>query len=122
MDRFVPADEGAGSRTLSRLELAGSLQRSWPPDASWTAGNVDGVLPLIRLGEGAARTYVGTGLHLGRLELDGGGSDTRLGLNLIGGLRFEQRFLAPRFEVRGSVGGIDQLSAVIGVQLVGGGS
>lgn len=122
MDRVFARDDGTGSGALSRVELAGSLSRAFPTDASWTEASADAIVPLIRLGDGAARMYVGGGLHLGRLDPDVGDADTKFGANLIGGLRFEQRFLAPQFEIRGSLAGADQLKALIGVQLVGGGS
>lgn len=77
MDRVFGREDGRGSGALSRAERAGSLNRSFPASASWTELNADAVVPVIRLGDGAARTYVG---------------------------------------------GVDQLKALIGVQLVGGGS
>jgi hypothetical protein len=120
LDRVVPGDEGIANATLARLELNGSVHRFFPSEGTWTEANADMLLPLIRVGGGAARTYVGTGLSFGRFEPDVGPSDTKLGANLIGGLRFEQRTLAPFFEVRGSLGGAEQLSAVLGFQLFGG--
>jgi hypothetical protein len=120
VDRFISDEAGAGAGTLSRLELNGSVQRSWISQGRWTEANGDVLLPMIRVGGGAARTYVGTGLHLAQFDPDVGSTQSDVGLNLIGGLRFEQRTFAPFFEVRGSAFGVDQLSAVAGVQLFGG--
>lgn len=121
MDRVLGRDEGPGAGALSRLELAGSLSRSWPTAASWTEGSLDALVPLFRLADGGARTYAGAGVHLGRIHPDVADADTetKFGGNLVGGIRFEQR-IAPLFEVRASLGGIDQLSALAGVQFFGG--
>ncbi len=120
LERVIPGDEGIANATLSRLELNGSAHRFFPSEGTWTEANADLLLPLIRVGGGAARTYVGTGVSFGRFEPDVGSSESKVGANLIGGLRFEQRTLAPFFEVRGSLGGAEQLSAVLGFQLFGG--
>jgi hypothetical protein len=117
LERVVSDDPGA---LVSRLELAGSFHRGWPAAGSWTEGNLDLFLPLFRLGGEDARSYVGTGLHVGRLNPDVGGSSTRVGANFIGGVRFQQRGFAPFVELRGSAGGADQLSGVLGIQFLRG--
>lgn len=119
-DRFISEDAGAAAGTLARLELNGSIQRSWISQGSWTEANADVLLPMIGVGSGAARTYLGTGLHLAQFDPDIGSTSSELGLNLIGGLRFDQRTFAPFFEIRGSAFGVEQLSAVAGIQLFGG--
>ncbi len=118
LDRVIPGETGDGA--LSRMEGAASLHRFWMDNGAYTEANLDVLVPLLRLGDGAARSYAGGGLHLGRFSPDVGNNDTKLGLNLIGGVRFERRAFAPFFELRGSVGGSDQLSGVVGVQLTGG--
>lgn len=120
MERLVSDDAGTLGRSISRLEFSGSVHRSTPGDLTWTEFNADLVRPLFRIGDNAARTYVGGGVMLGRSDLDGVGSDTEVGLNVVGGIRTTRRAFAPFAEARGSVGGIEQLSLVLGVQLFGG--
>jgi len=117
LERVVSDDPGA---LVSRLELAGSFHRGWPTAGSWTEGNLDLLLPLFPLGGEGARSYVGTGLHVGRLNPDLGDSSTKVGANFIGGVRFQQRGFAPFVELRGSAGGADQLSGVLGIQFLRG--
>ncbi len=120
LGQVLTAEDQRGAGAISRLELAVSAHHFFPSGADYTEANADLLLPLLRVGDGAARTYAGTGIHVGRLSPDAGGSDTKIGLNLVGGLRFDRPVLAPFFEVRGSVGGMDQLSAAVGVQIFGG--
>lgn len=120
LGQVLSADDRRGAGAISRLELAVSAHHFFPSGADYTEANADLLLPLLRIGDGAARTYAGTGLHIGRLSPDLGGSDTKIGLNLLGGVRFDRRLFAPFFEVRGSVGGVDQLSAAAGLQIYGG--
>lgn len=120
LGQVVSREDERGERAISRLELAVSAHQFFPSGADYTEANADLLLPLIALGDGAARTYVGTGLHVGRFSPDVGSSDTNVGLNLLGGVRFDRRVMAPFFEVRGSLGGTDQLSVVAGVQIFGG--
>lgn len=120
LGRILSPEGRMGDATVSRLELAGSVHRFWPEGADYTEANLDLILPLLSLGDGAARTYVGGGLHLGRISPDVGETDTELGVNLLGGVRFDRRAVAPFFEIRGAMGGYDQLSAAFGVQLFGG--
>jgi hypothetical protein len=117
LERVVSDDPGA---LVSRLELAGSFHRGWPSAGSWTEGNLDLLLPLFPLGGEGARSYVGTGIHVGRLNPDLGESSTKVGANFIGGVRFQQRGFAPFVELRGSAGGADQLSGVLGIQFLRG--
>lgn len=113
LERIVSEDPGM---LVSRLELAGSFHRGWPSAGTWTEGNLDLLFPLIELGGEGARSYVGAGIHAGRMNPDEGESRTKLGANFIGGVRFQQRGFAPFVELRGSAGGADQLSGVLGVQ------
>jgi hypothetical protein len=120
LGRVLSPEGSVGGATVSRLELAGSLHRSWPDNGTYTEGNVDLVLPLTTLGGGAARSYLGGGLHVGRVSPEVGDDRTELGVNVLAGVRFDRRVAAPFFEVRGALGGYDQLSAAVGVQLFGG--
>ncbi|TVP55685.1 MAG: hypothetical protein EA351_10110 [Gemmatimonadales bacterium] len=120
LGQLLTGEDQRGASAISRLEFAGSIHQFFPSGADYTEVNADLLLPLFRLGDGAARSYVGSGIHLGRISPDVGGSDSKLGLNLIGGVRFNRPTMAPFFEVRASVGGVDQLSAVAGLQLFGG--
>ena len=113
LDRIVSDDPGV---LVSRLELVGSFHRGWPTAGTWTEGNLDLLFPLVELGGEGVRSYVGTGIHMGRLNREVGESRTRIGANFIGGVRFQQRGFAPFVELRGSAGGADQLSGVLGVQ------
>jgi hypothetical protein len=120
LGQVVSTEDRRGGGAISRLELAVSAHHFFPSNADYTEANVDLLLPVLLLGDGAVWTYAGTGLHAGRFSPAVGSSDTRIGLNVLGGLRFERRLMAPFFEVRGSLGGTDQLSAVAGVQIFGG--
>lgn len=120
LGQVVSQEDQRGERVVSRLEMAVSAHRFFPSGGDYTEANADLLLPVLMVGGGAARTYVGSGLHVGRFSPDIGDSDTRVGLNLLAGLRFDRRIMAPFFEVRGSVGGTDQLSALAGVQIFGG--
>ncbi len=120
LGEVLTSEDQRGTQAISRLELAVSGHHYFPSGADYTEGNADLLLPLIPLGDGAARTYVGSGIHVGRWSPDVGSSDTRVGLNVIGGVRFDRRVMAPFFELRGSVGGTDQLSAAAGIQIFGG--
>lgn len=119
MDRIMSRDDQVGGGTLSRMEVTASGHRSWPSGGTWTQGSAEAVFPLFTLAEGQARSYAGGGLHLASFDPDVGSSDTTLGATLVGGFRFDRRALAPLFEVRASLGGADQLSALAGVQLFG---
>lgn len=119
LGQILTEEDQRGAGAISRLELSGSLHQFFPSQADdYVEMNADLLLPLIRLGD--ARSYVGTGLNVGRLSPEVGSSDTKVGINLIGGLRFDRPTMAPFFEVRGSAGGLDQLSVAAGVQLFGG--
>lgn len=120
LGRVLSPESGVGNATVSRLELAGSLQRFQPEGTVYTEGTLDLLLPLVALGDGAARTYVGAGVHLGRFSPEVGESRTEAGASILGGLRFDRRALAPFAEVRASTGGYDQLSVLVGLQLFGG--
>lgn len=120
LGRILSPEGGMSNATVSRLELAATVHRAWPDRADYTQGSLDLILPLVAMGDGAARTYLGGGLNVGRLSPDVGESNTELGVNLLGGVRFQRRAVAPFFEVRGTTGGYDQLSAAFGVQLFGG--
>ena len=120
LGQVLTAEDRRGAGAISRLELAVSAHHFFPSGADYTEANADLLLPLLRVGDGAARTYAGTGIHVGRLSPDGASSDSKVGLNLLGGVRFDRPLFAPFFEVRGSLGGMDQLSAAAGFQIYGG--
>lgn len=121
MDRFVGEDAGALARSMSRFELNGSVHYATPSGYDWTEFNADLLRPLFSLGDGTARTYIGAGAMVGRASFDEVGSDTQVGLNVLGGVRFQRRAFAPFAEARGDLGGLDQLSILVGVRLFGGG-
>ncbi len=114
----VPLERVSGADD-SRFELAGDLHLFSPSEGSLVIGSADVILPAFRLAEGNARSYVGGGVHLGRLSPDVGDSNYRAGINLIGGVRFQRRAFAPFAEVRGGLGGYSSLSALVGVRLFG---
>jgi len=99
-----------------RVGVAGGLHFFSPSDGDVLEGNVDLLLPLFRLGDGAARSYVGSGLSLARVS---GPEDSSWdpGLNLLGGVQFERRAFAPFFEARGAIGGATPFSALVGVRI-----
>ncbi len=125
MERILQPAGSMGGATTRRLEVAGSLHRFTPGNATIVVGSGDVVLPLVRMADGAARLYTGAGVHLGRRSVevpaaDGGGtsSDLRAGATLLGGLRFEDQRVGPFFEVRGGIGGYSSLSALAGVRFL----
>jgi hypothetical protein len=122
LTRIISPEGSVSGSTASRLEIAGSLHRFTPGESTLVVASSDLVLPLFRLADGQARTYVGGGAHLGRVSPPSGDTSTEAGLNLMGGVRFERRAFAPFFEVRGGVGGYSELSAVLGVRLFGAGN
>jgi hypothetical protein len=119
LERVFSPEGTMGDATVSRLELAGSLHRFTPGDATLLIGNTDLILPLVGLADGSARLYTGAGLHLARLSI-GDASDTSVGANLLGGVRFEHRAVAPFFEVRGGIGDYGSLSALAGIRFLTG--
>jgi hypothetical protein len=63
---------------------------------------------------GDLQPYVGGGLNLAHLGLRGAGSDTNVGLNLLGGIRVSRRVFA---EGRVELGGGKQFVLTVGVLL-----
>jgi hypothetical protein len=125
MDRVLTPTGTAGGATVHRLEMAGSLHRFTPGDATVLMGSGDVILPLVRMADGAARLYTGAGVHLGRRSVDvpvqdGGGTASSVsgGATLLGGVRFEHQGVAPFFEVRGGIGGYSSLSAMAGIRFL----
>lgn len=119
LDRVLSSDGTMGDATISRLELAGSLHRFTPGDATLLIGSTDLILPLVGIADGSARLYTGAGLHLARLAI-GDATDLSVGANLLGGVRFEHRVVAPFFEVRGGIGDYGSLSALAGIRFLTG--
>jgi len=115
LDRVFSPETTMGDATLSRLEIAGSLHRFTPGAATLLIGNTDLILPLVGFADGSARLYTGAGLHLARLAI-GDATDLSVGANLLGGVRFEHRTVAPFFEVRGGIGDYGSLSALAGLR------
>lgn len=125
MERILQPSTSVGGATTQRLEVAGSLHRFTPGNATVVVASGDVILPLVRMADGAARLYTGAGVHLGRRSEDlpaseGGGTSSSLrgGATLLGGLRFEDQRVGPFFEVRGGVGGYSSLSALAGVRFL----
>jgi len=71
--------------------------------------------------EGTLKPYVGAGLNMARASVDvqgvGGGSDTQLGLNLLGGLRFAIGSLSSFAEARVELSGGEQFVVTWGIML-----
>jgi len=121
LERVISTEGTVGEATASRLELAGSLHRFSPGPFNLVIGSADLVLPLVAIGDGAARLYTGGGVHLGRRS-DGDDSNLEAGATLLGGLRFQHPVAAPFFEVRGGIGGYSSLSAMAGLRFLTGGN
>ncbi len=120
LGRVLSPESSMGEATVSRLELAASVQRFQPEGTDYTEAGLDLILPLVSLGSGAARTYVGGGVHLGRFSPDEGETRTEGGASILGGIRFDRRALAPFGEARLTTGGYDQLTVLVGLQFFGG--
>ncbi|TVR62851.1 MAG: hypothetical protein EA422_10610 [Gemmatimonadales bacterium] len=117
LDRVLPTDRDEdGGGFASRMGVAGGIHFFTPSEGDVLQANADLMVPLIRLGDGAARSYAGTGVSLARTSA-GGDSSWDPGLNLLGGVQFERRTFAPFFEARGGLGGAATFSAVVGVRI-----
>ena len=115
LDRVLPGAEEDGFAT--RLNVAGGVHLFSPGDDEVLQGNVDLILPLFGLGDGAARSYAGSGLSMARVSAGTDDSSWDAGLNLFGGVQFEGRAFAPFFEARGGIGGATPFTALVGVRL-----
>lgn len=117
LDRVLPMDRDEdGGGLASRLGVAGGIHLFTPDEGDVLQANVDLMVPLLRLGDGAARSYAGTGVSLARIS-SGDDPSWDPGLNLLGGVQFERRTFAPFFEARGGLGGATTFSAVVGVRI-----
>jgi opacity protein-like surface antigen len=110
---------------LSRAFAIGSFDYYFPDcggidevDCSFFEINLNGAVPLTAEG---FNPYVGGGLNIARFSVDiagdtaGGGSDTEVGLNLLGGLRFLIGTIAAFAEAKFVVNGAEQLAVTFGV-------
>lgn len=106
---------------LSNTFLIGSFDWFFPDfcdnvdDCSYWELNTNLAVPITA---STVDPYAGLGLNIGRVSV-AGFSDTEIGLNLLGGLRFRLGGLSAFGEGRAVVGGVEQLVLTLGV-LVGG--
>jgi hypothetical protein len=112
-----------GTGTFSRLFGIGSFDYFFLDcdsaltdfDCSWWEININGAIPLT---SAAVDAYVGGGLNFARIAIDTGlgpeGSDSEVGLNVLGGLRFPLGSLSAFGEARLSLAGGDQLVLTFG--------
>jgi hypothetical protein len=117
-------DAGAGIRLESRFSsapdwrFAGSFDLFFPdgPLEYWEINT--NILRSFRIAGSDIAPYVGGGMNLVRSSVDGvaNSDDTDLGLNLMGGLRFNTGTrLAPFFELRVELGGGEQAVLTAGL-------
>lgn len=112
---------GMGTATYFFMDCGGGFG-SDGVDCSYIEFNANGAVPFEL--EGSATPYAGAGLHLGRVSVSGGGfssSDTEIGLNLLGGVKFPLGGLQGFGEAKLGLGGADQFVLAGGV-LFGGGT
>ena len=130
------ADLGLGARleANARLASSGAFSRSWfigsfdyyfdaCNDCSYWEINLNMAVPVNAEG---VRPYLGAGLNIAHISvdfdddiLDDDPSNTEAGLNLLGGLRFPIGDLSSYLELRGEVGGGEQLVLTFGILLGG---
>ncbi len=130
------SDFGVGARLMipfsrvrvgvaSQVQLGGDLffpgTVEGAADASWVDLNGNVVFPL-RFSEGF-RPYLGVGLNLAVRSSDDTLADdpgTKAGINVVGGWRGSRGAAAPFAEVRGVIGGAEQLVLTFGFAFGGG--
>ena len=122
-------DLGIGARLLFGLEQlvagmqgAASFDYFFPDGYDFWELNGNVVVPLPIPGN--FEPYVGGGLNLAFISSevdipDVDDSDTEIGLNLVGGLRFATTNFRPFVEVRGVIAGAEQLVFTGGIMLGG---
>ncbi|CAN5871637.1 hypothetical protein BH23GEM9_BH23GEM9_28790 [soil metagenome] len=92
-------------------------------DCSWIEFNANAALP-VPLAENL-NTYVGAGLNVTRVKVDvgpfGSASNTEIGINVLGGLKFPMGGMTPFTEARFTIGGSEQFVLTVGL-LFGGGA
>jgi hypothetical protein len=91
-------------------------------DCTWIEINANGVIP-VPLGEGSFNPYVGGGLNIARVSVSFMGqsdSNTELGLNVLGGLKFPMGSFTPFVEAKFTLSGGEQF-VLSGGLLFGGG-
>lgn len=123
-------DLGLGGRLLFGLEQfvigmegIASLDYFFPDNSDYWELNGNIVVP-VPITEGF-EPYLGGGLNLGffSFEEDPGGTgdntDTEIGLNLVGGMKFATTNFRPFLEVRGTIAGAEQLVFTGGILLGG---
>lgn len=85
-------------------------------DCSWFEINANGA---YNLAAESLHPYVGAGLNVTRVSVDldgfGDGSDTEVGINLLGGLKFPGTSITPFAEARLTVGGGEQFVLTGGI-------
>lgn len=123
-------DFGVGGRVafgLSELapELEGAAEFNLffpdgPTDFWEINGNILYAFPLRNTR--SVLPYAGGGLNIARIDFDSPGDEdefrdenTEVGLNLLGGVRFPSRTVAPYVEARGVISDADQLVFTFGV-------
>lgn len=117
LDRVLPMDrEEDNGGLVGRMGVAGGVHFFTPEDEDVLEANLDLVVPLVRLGGGAARSYAGGGASLARIS-SAGDRSWDPGVSLFGGVQFERRTFAPFFEARGGLGGATTFSALVGVRI-----
>jgi opacity protein-like surface antigen len=135
LDWGSDADLGLGARLEANARLAstGAFSRSWfigsfdyffdaCNECTYWEINLNMAVPVNAEG---VRPYLGGGLNIAHISVDDddfpgdGPSDTDVGLNLLGGLRFPIGDLSSYLELRGEISGGEQLVLTFGFLLGG---
>lgn len=119
------ADLGLGARvalrlpTVAPLEVTGAFDFFFPDEDNLDYWELNAnVNYLLTVAESLFLPYVGGGLNIARFKVDtpsGSFSDSEIGLNLLGGVRYMGTAAAPYAEVRVEVDGGDQVVFTAGL-------
>ena len=124
---------GVGARV--EYDLAGKLSKNEPLSRAFFAGQFDWWLDpcdpgdctmwelnpsiAIPLKATTLRPYVGAGLNIAHVSVDlgsfGKSSDTDIGINVLGGLKFALGGMDAFTEARFALGGMEQLALSLGI-------
>jgi opacity protein-like surface antigen len=111
------------SGKLANTFLIGSVDFFFPDcgggDCSYMEGNLNLAVPV---GASSLRPYAGAGLNYARISVDtgfGDASSSEIGVNVLGGLRFNLGGMSTFGEARYELGGGEQFVLTFGVLLGG---
>lgn len=94
---------------LSSWEGVGSFDYFFPGGGvDYLEVNLNGLYNFSLGPDTPLHPYLGAGMNVARTSVDGGASDSDLGLNVLGGWKYEADTFTPFAEVRIEIGGGEQ--------------